>query len=164
MAENVKQTIIENGTEFDGSIKSECPITLSGTLKGQVTAPSLSVTPSGAVKGKVKVAQLTSRGEVSGEVEADSVELSGRVSDETVIRARSLEVKLAQPSGGLQVSFGNCQLEVGDLPARPKAESTAKTSNEASASGTSGKGKQNQAPSSTASEDNLADAVADLMK
>ncbi len=159
MAENVKKTIIEDGTEFDGSIKSECPIMLSGTLKGQVTAPSLSVTPSGAVKGKVRVAQLTSSGEVSGEVEADTVELSGKVSDETVIRARSLEVKLAQPSSGLQVSFGNCQIDVGDLPNLSKAESTAKASKEAG----SGSKKGQHKDVAVAGEENIADAVADLL-
>lgn len=156
MAENVKTTIIENGTEFDGSVKSDCPIQLSGTLKGQVTAPSLNVTNTGAVNGKVRVSQLNSKGEISGEVEAETVELSGRVSDDTVIRAKTLEVKLSQSSGGLQVSFGNCQLDVGDLPARPKSETAGKSSSEA---GHKSK-QQNQQPA----EANLADAVADLIK
>jgi len=160
MPDNVKQTVIENGTEFDGSIKSECPITLSGKLKGQVNAPSLKVTQSGAVSGKVRVSELTSQGEVSGEVEAETVELSGRVSDETIIRAKTLEVKLTQPSGGLQVSFGNCQLDVGDLPARPKAETSGKSSAE---HGQHQKKQQPQA-SQQPTEGTIVDAVADLMK
>ena len=55
MSENptVKQTILEDGTEFDGSIKSKCPITVSGKLKGEVSAPSLTVTKSGSVHGQV---------------------------------------------------------------------------------------------------------------
>jgi cytoskeletal protein CcmA (bactofilin family) len=125
MAENPKQTILEDGTEFDGVVKSRCPITVSGKLKGEVAAPSLTITPSGAVQGQVKVSQLKSQGELSGDIEADSVELSGKVNDNTTIRAASLEVVLSQTAGKLQVTFGNCELQVGDKvvkaaePAKP---------------------------------------------
>jgi len=130
MGDNTKQTIIEDGTEFDGSMKSECDITLSGKLKGQVSAPSLTVTPSGSVKGQVKVARLKAQGEVAGDIEAEAVQLSGRVSDQTVIRAKTLEVMLTQSQGGLQVTFGNCELQVGDMKAR--TEEKMRASNEAS--------------------------------
>jgi cytoskeletal protein CcmA (bactofilin family) len=118
MSETTKQTIIENGTEFDGSIKSECAITLSGKVTGQVSAPALTVMPSGSVRGKVKVSRLKAQGEVAGEIEAETVELSGRVDDQTVIRAKTLEVMLTQPQGGLQVTFGNCELQIGDKKTR----------------------------------------------
>lgn len=127
MAENTKQTIIESGTEFDGSLKSQCAVVLSGNLKGQVSAPSLTVTPTGSVHGQVKVQQLKAQGAVSGEIEAEAVELSGRVSDQTVIRAKTLEVMLTQPSGGLQVTFGNCELNIGDRLAA-KSDDKAKAS------------------------------------
>ena len=112
--DNTKRTILEDGTEFDGSIKSKCPITVSGKLRGEVSAPSLTVTQSGSVHGQVKVAQLKSQGEISGEIDADSVELSGRVNDQTTIRATTLEVTLNQTAGKLQVTFGNCELQVGE--------------------------------------------------
>jgi hypothetical protein len=38
------------------------------------------------------------------------------VRDNTVIRARTLEVKLAASRGKLQVIFGECELSVGDEP------------------------------------------------
>lgn len=116
MSDNAKQTILEDGTEFDGSIKSRCPITVSGKLKGEVSAPSLTVTQSGSVHGQVKVSNLKSQGEISGDIEAESVELSGKVSDQTTIRATTLEVMLnqAQSGGKLQVTFGNCELQVGE--------------------------------------------------
>ncbi len=126
MPEQNKQTVIESGTEFDGAIKSDCPITLSGKVKGQVTAPSLTVTSSGTVHGQVKVSRLKAQGEVSGEIEAEAVELSGRVNNQTVIRAKTLEVMLTQPNGGLQVTFGNCELQVGDATAR-STDNRAKT-------------------------------------
>jgi cytoskeletal protein CcmA (bactofilin family) len=144
-----KQTVIENGTEFDGTMKSDCPISLSGKLKGQVSAPALTVTPSGSVQGKVKVAALKAQGEVSGDIEAESVELSGRVSDQTVIRAKTLEVMLTQSQGGIQVTFGNCELNVGE----PKAR-TEERAKPAEAHQQKGQG----------SEKNLADAVANLIK
>jgi len=118
MSDNTKQTILEDGTEFDGTVKSKCPIVVSGKLKGEVTAPSLFVTETGSVHGQVKVSQLKSQGELAGDIEADSVELSGRVNDQTTIRAASLEVMLNQPGGKLQVTFGNCELQVGDKAAK----------------------------------------------
>jgi hypothetical protein len=71
----------------------------------------------------VKVSTLKSEGSLGGEIEADSVELSGSVSDDTVIKAASLEVKLSQSAGSkLRVSFGNCELQVGDPVAKSKPE------------------------------------------
>ena len=113
-----KQTVIEEGTEFDGSISSSCDILLSGRLKGELLAPALTITSSGSVQGCVKVDRLVSHGEISGEIEAESVELSGKVNDQTVINAETLEVKLSQPQQGIQITFGNCELRVGDRTAR----------------------------------------------
>ena len=118
MSENsvLSQTVLEEGTEIDGSIRSKCPITVSGKLKGDVCAPSLTITQSGSVSGQVKVSEFKSEGDISGEIEAESVELSGHVSDHTVIRASSLQVKLAQNGNNskFHVTFGNCDLKVGE--------------------------------------------------
>ncbi len=113
MADSTKQTVIENGTEFDGSITSECAILLSGKVKGELSAPTLVVSSSGTLDGQVVVSELRSEGEISGDIEAETIELSGSVSDRTVIKANTLEVKLDQPGNGLQVTFGNCELQVG---------------------------------------------------
>ena len=126
MSENktAKQTLIENGTEFQGVMRSECPVVVSGKMKGEISAPSLTLTNDGSVHGKIKVKQLKSQGSLGGEIDAESVELSGSVSENTVIRSAALEVKL-QESGGnkLQVSFGNCELQVGDPSKKSKSES-----------------------------------------
>jgi cytoskeletal protein CcmA (bactofilin family) len=128
MAEETKRTIIETGTEIEGAIKSERPIVLSGSVKGQVTAPSLEITQEGAVKGTVKVLRFACKGEVGGEVDAETVELSGRVCDATVIRSKTLDVKLAQGEGAVAVTFGNCELQVGELQTKAKAKPAASTS------------------------------------
>jgi hypothetical protein len=108
------------------------------------------VTATGSVNGQVKVAQLKAQGSVSGEIEAEAVELSGRVSDQTVIRAKTLEVMLTQPSGGLQVTFGNCELHVGEhKPARHEDKKSANA---------------DASRKEPTTEKNIVDAVSNLMK
>jgi len=110
---NGRKTLVEEGTQFKGSLSSDCPIEVKGRVEGDLTAPALAVSTSGAVHGKVKVGEMKSQGELAGEFDADVVQLSGTVKDATIIRAKSLEVKLAPPNGKLQVVFGECELEVG---------------------------------------------------
>src|SRR5580698_11237703 len=120
-----RKTLVEEGSQFKGSLISSCPIIVRGRIEGDVQAPSLTISSSGAVHGKVKRDELRSQGELSGECDADIVQLSGRVKDNTIIRAKSLEVKLVPASGKMQVVFGECSLEVGsetpaaDVVARP---------------------------------------------
>src|SRR5690349_11736028 len=94
-----KQTLIEEGTNFKGSMTSSCPILVRGRIEGDIESPSLSVSPSGAVQGRAKVVQLRSEGELAGEFDAETVQLSGVVKDSTVIRAKTLEVKLESGQG-----------------------------------------------------------------
>ena len=87
-AASVKKTLVEEGTEFKGSLVSKCPVAVNGRVEG----------------------------EIAGEVEAESVLLSGRVSNNTIIRAKTLEVKPVAESAALRVTFGDCVLEVGEEP------------------------------------------------
>jgi cytoskeletal protein CcmA (bactofilin family) len=113
----VRHTVVEEGTEFKGALTSSCPIDVRGKIEGDVTTPALTVSATGAVHGRAKVGAVRSEGELSGEFDADSVELAGAVRDGTVIRAKSLEVKLASTPGKLlQVTFGECELSVGAEP------------------------------------------------
>jgi cytoskeletal protein CcmA (bactofilin family) len=111
-----KHTVVEEGSSFKGTLTSSCPIHVHGRIEGDLETPSLTVSATGIVHGKVKVGMVRSQGELAGEFDADSVELAGTVRDNTVIRARSLEVKLASTRGKLQVIFGECELAVGDEP------------------------------------------------
>ncbi len=119
---SAKQTLVEEGTKFKGSLSSSCPIVVRGRIEGDVEAPSLTVSGSGAVHGKVKVGEMRSQGELAGEFDADIVQLSGTVKDNTVIRAKSLEVKLTPPNGKMQVIFGEVQLDVGDINASKETD------------------------------------------
>ncbi len=114
--DNQKRTLVEEGTELKGSLTSTCPVLVRGRIEGDVKAPALTVSPSGAVHGRAKVGEIQAEGEISGDFDADVVQLSGKVLDKTVIRSKSLEVKLASETGKLQVVFGECELAVGDPP------------------------------------------------
>jgi cytoskeletal protein CcmA (bactofilin family) len=116
-----KRTLVEEGTTFKGSLTSTCPIFVKGGIEGDVQAPSLTVAASGTVSGKVKAGELKSEGSLAGEVDVDKVQLSGSVKDNTVIRAKSLEVKLTASSAKMQVVFGDVELEIGEQPTREKA-------------------------------------------
>src|SRR3954471_18265467 len=116
-----KRTLVEEGTTFKGSLTSTCPIFVKGGIEGDIQAPSLTVAASGVVSGKLKAGELKSEGSLAGEVDVDKVQLSGSVKDNTVIRAKSLEVKLTASSAKMQVVFGECELEVGEQPTREKA-------------------------------------------
>jgi cytoskeletal protein CcmA (bactofilin family) len=120
-----KHTLVEDGTEFKGTMSSNCPIVVMGKVEGDIAGPVIHITPSGVVAGVVKVKELRSDGELAGEVEADTVQISGRVRDRTMIRARSLEVSLSVSKGGMQVVFGECELAVGDEPNKEAAVAAA---------------------------------------
>ena len=113
-----KTTLVEEGTEFKGSLSSKCPIVIRGRLEGDVSGPSLTVSATGSVCGTVKTTEIKSEGELAGRYEADVVRLSGRVKDGTVIKAKTLEMRLAPEKGKLEITFGECELEVGDEPTK----------------------------------------------
>jgi len=117
-----KRTLVEEGTTFKGSMTSTCPVLVKGGIEGDVQAPSLTVAGSGTVSGKVKAGELKSEGSLAGEFDVDKIQLSGSVKDNTIIRAKSLEVKLSSSTGKMQVVFGETELEVGEQPTREKAD------------------------------------------
>jgi len=121
MSSEGKKTLIEEGTELKGTINSSCPIIVMGRVEGEMTGPSVEVTESGVLSGKAKVTELRSRGELAGEFDADILELSGKVRDKTVLRARTLEISLARTDGRVEMMFGECELNVGDAPDKAKA-------------------------------------------
>jgi len=119
-----KRTLVEEGTTFKGSMTSTCPILVKGGVEGEIQAPSLTVATSGTVSGKVKAGELKSEGSLAGEFDVDKIQLSGSVKDNTIIRAKSLEVKLSSATGKMQVVFGETELEVGEQQTREKAAAT----------------------------------------
>ena len=128
-----RRTLIEEETEFKGTMTSKCPIAVMGRVDGEIMAPSMHISPSGSVAGTLVVTELRSEGELAGEIDADSVQLAGRVKDGTVIRARSLEVKLSRDKGKMELVFGETELSVGDEPDKEAAIAAARAGDSAPA-------------------------------
>ena len=99
-------TIIEEGSEFKGDFTSGCPIIVNGRIEGDVKAPSVTVTNSGAVQGNVEAKTIACRGSVSGILEADTIELSGTIAQNTIIRAQRLKLNIESTSGRIELAFG----------------------------------------------------------
>ncbi len=151
--EQSRQTTVEEGTEFKGTLSSTCPVVVRGVLDGDIRAPSLTVAQSGTVIGNVRAHSIRSEGVLAGNVDADEVSLSGSVRSETVIRAKTLEVKLRHDERKLEVTFGECILEVGDEPAlEAAAEPEARRASQAPAQALAGDGDGDRAEASDDSE------------
>jgi cytoskeletal protein CcmA (bactofilin family) len=112
-----KQTLVEEGTELKGTLKSSCQVVVNGKIDGQIEAPALTITATGTVLGIVRAQKLRSDGTLAGDIDAEDVYLAGTVKSNTMIRAKKLEVKLAPERGKLEVTFGECMVEVGEDPA-----------------------------------------------
>jgi cytoskeletal protein CcmA (bactofilin family) len=120
---NGKRTLVEEGTELKGTMVSKCPIVVMGKVEGDISGPSIEVAESGIVAGNVNVAELRSSGELSGHITAEAVYLAGRVRDNTIIRAQTLEVNITRNEGPMEVMFGGaCELAVGEEPTRTDAK------------------------------------------
>jgi cytoskeletal protein CcmA (bactofilin family) len=111
-------TIVEQGTSLTGTLSASCPVLVLGRLDGEVSGPTVEVAPTGVLHGTVKATTLRSRGELSGNFEAEDVELAGRVLDDTVIKAKALQVSFG---GETSIVFGACELEIGDPPDKAAA-------------------------------------------
>jgi hypothetical protein len=118
----VKQTVVEAGCEFKGSLTSSCAVIVNGTIDGQVHAPTLNVSNTGALLGSVKTKTLRSQGTLSASVDADEVFLSGAIRSKTVIKTRRLEMRIASSNDSqLEVNFAASVLEAND--ASPELDS-----------------------------------------
>ena len=122
-----KRTTVEDGTEIKGQLSSSCPLIIKGKVEGEVAAPAVLVDGSGSLTGTAIAKELSSSGFLSGEFEADKIMLAGKVGDKTVIKAKALEARLStNGEAGLQVTFGECRLEIGDDPKAAPAKAPAK--------------------------------------
>jgi cytoskeletal protein CcmA (bactofilin family) len=104
-----KKTVIDEGTDFKGTLTSSHPVVARGRIEGEVNGPALEVTVGGVVIGKAKVTELRSSGELSGTFEAEEAILAGLVRAGTVITADAVEVAGAD----VPLALEDCELRVG---------------------------------------------------
>ena len=99
-------TIVQDGTDFRGDFTSKCPIIVNGRIQGDVKAPTVTITNSGVLQGKVEAKTIACRGSVSGVLEADAIELSGDIAQNTIVRAQRLRLNIESTSGRIELAFG----------------------------------------------------------
>jgi cytoskeletal protein CcmA (bactofilin family) len=115
-----KHTLVEAGTELEGTLDSSCPVVIKGSFAGKIDAPSLSIETGGLIVGTVTAKRLRSLGTLSGTIDAGEVFVSGAVRSRTVIKAKRLELKIdASDDGPLELRFGTCDLELSDVANEP---------------------------------------------
>jgi cytoskeletal protein CcmA (bactofilin family) len=98
-------TIVAEGTHFRGDFTSRCPMLVNGRIDGDVKAPTVTVTPSGALQGKIEANTITCSGSVAGVLEADSIELSGAIARDTIVRAQRLNLDVESTTGRIEIAF-----------------------------------------------------------
>jgi cytoskeletal protein CcmA (bactofilin family) len=128
-----KRTVVEEGTELKGNMESACPVVVHGRIKGDVQAPALTVSTTGTVEGTAKVGTIRCEGELAGEFDADHVELSGTVRDNTVIRATTIELKLSGKTGKKQIIFADSEEQDAEQPVEKAGAKPAEASAEKAA-------------------------------
>jgi cytoskeletal protein CcmA (bactofilin family) len=101
-----KRTLVDEGTGFKGTMTSTCPIVVRGSIEGEISGPSVTVSSTGAVSGKIATGTLKSEGKISGEFDVETAEVAGAVANKTVVRASTLDVKLTVPTGKMELTFG----------------------------------------------------------
>jgi len=119
-----KQTLVEAGTEFTGTIKSSCPVVVHGTLDGEIDAPTLSIATTGTIHGNIRAETLRSYGTLAGNVDAGEVYVSGVVRSKTVIRARRLELQLGtsgKSNSQIELTVRTTNVEQSAAPSSPEA-------------------------------------------
>lgn len=110
-------TIVEEGTAFAGDFESTCPIIVKGRVEGDVKAPTVTITHSGEVKGNVEAKTIVCKGSAAGVLEADTIELSGSIAQNTVVRARRLNLNIESTSGRIELAFGQAvTVQPSDFP------------------------------------------------
>ncbi|MBL4683862.1 MAG: polymer-forming cytoskeletal protein [Nannocystaceae bacterium] len=134
-----KQTLVEEGTEFSGTLRATCKVVVRGEVKGELEAPAVEIADTGSVTGTLRAKTVRSLGTLAGVVEVDDIFVAGKVLSETVIRAKTLEVKLAAQEGHLELTFGDCVLEVGEMPGdQPVDDDVATTETDSDAASAEG--------------------------
>jgi cytoskeletal protein CcmA (bactofilin family) len=98
-------TVVEEGTHFRGDLTSRCPVIVKGRIEGDLKAPTVTVTASGALLGNIEAKTISCKGSASGVLEADAIELSGAIARNTIIRAQRLNLDVESTSGRIEIAF-----------------------------------------------------------
>ena len=106
----VKSSLISEGFEFTGDMKSDGSLTVDGAIKGNLVVKMLLIGATGLVDGSVKAENINVEGSLSGAVECDDLVIGERAvvdgklnyASITIQRGATIkgELKRAQPHRG----------------------------------------------------------------
>jgi cytoskeletal protein CcmA (bactofilin family) len=94
---HLKPSIISEGFEFIGEIRSKGSITVDGKLKGTISVQSLTIGSTGSVDGNVTADNINVKGELSGQMECRDLVIGGRA----VVEGSLTYSNLAIQRGGI---------------------------------------------------------------
>jgi len=75
---SLKPSMISEGVEFNGDIKSNGSLTVDGSITGQITVDNLIVGMSGSVSGTVIAKTINVKGKLAGNVSCADIIVGGR--------------------------------------------------------------------------------------
>jgi len=75
---HLKPSMISEGFEFNGDIKSNGSLTVDGSIVGQVSVDNLIVGVTGSVSGTITAKTINVKGKLSGDVNCSDIIVGGR--------------------------------------------------------------------------------------
>jgi len=75
---NLKPSMISEGFDFNGDIKSNGSLTVDGSITGQVTVDNLIVGVTGSVSGTISAKSINVKGKLAGNVSCSDIIVGGR--------------------------------------------------------------------------------------
>jgi cytoskeletal protein CcmA (bactofilin family) len=75
---HLKPSMISEGFEFNGDIKSNGSLTVDGSIVGQVTVDNLIVGVTGSVSGTITAKTINVKGKLAGDVNCSDIIVGGR--------------------------------------------------------------------------------------
>jgi cytoskeletal protein CcmA (bactofilin family) len=75
---NLKPSMISEGFDFNGDIKSNGSLTVDGSITGQVTVDNLIVGVTGSVSGTITAKSINVKGKLAGNVSCSDIIVGGR--------------------------------------------------------------------------------------
>ncbi len=90
---SLKPSIISEGFEFAGDMKSGGSITVDGTFKGNLSVQTLLIGAGGYVDGTVTADSINVKGKLSGTVSCRDLEIGGRATVDGTLTYSSITIQ-----------------------------------------------------------------------
>ena len=92
-ANNTEPSVISAGLTITGNLQSNSDVVIAGTVEGDITSRSLTVSEGAKVKGTIECSAVQLQGDVDGQVNASSVSVTrtGNISGDIIYETLSID-------------------------------------------------------------------------